>query len=117
MVSPVLLLTRGADRARPARAAPGRAARRKGPRELLLMLLHSRYMRIITHPAFAIPLFIASLHALQETAQGARSSRRLLARVARRRTALAGNRSSGSPSVRSGVRGQFLRAQVLRQVA
>ncbi|MET9375754.1 cytochrome c oxidase assembly protein [Streptomyces sp. NPDC002992] len=34
----------------------------KGPREWLLMLLHSRYMRIITHPAFTIPLFIASLY-------------------------------------------------------
>jgi putative membrane protein/putative copper resistance protein D len=31
------------------------------------MFLHSRYMRIITHPAFTIPLFIASLYALYFT--------------------------------------------------
>ncbi|MGW1077981.1 cytochrome c oxidase assembly protein, partial [Streptomyces sp. NPDC002537] len=30
-------------------------------------LLHSRYMRVITHPAFTIPLFIASLYALYFT--------------------------------------------------
>ena len=31
------------------------------------MLLHSRYMRIVTHPAFTIPLFVASLYALYFT--------------------------------------------------
>ncbi len=39
----------------------------KGPRELLLMLLHSRYMRVVTHPLFTIPMFIASLYALYFT--------------------------------------------------
>ncbi|MDX6314917.1 MAG: putative rane protein, partial [Streptomyces sp.] len=37
---------------------------RKGPRELLVAVLHSRYMKVISHPAFTIPLFIASLYAL-----------------------------------------------------
>ncbi|CAM5609138.1 cytochrome c oxidase assembly protein [Streptomyces violaceorubidus] len=66
MVSPILLLL-GAPITLALRALPRRAAGRKGPRELLLMLLHSRYMRIITHPAFTIPLFIASLYALYFT--------------------------------------------------
>ncbi|MEV0227392.1 cytochrome c oxidase assembly protein [Streptomyces sp. NPDC050704] len=64
MLSPILLLL-GAPITLALRALPV-AARRggKGPRELLLALLHSRFMRIITHPAFTIPLFIASLYAL-----------------------------------------------------
>ncbi|MEE1755412.1 cytochrome c oxidase assembly protein [Streptomyces sp. SP18CS02] len=67
MLSPILLLL-GAPVTLALRALPV-AARRgaKGPRELLLMLLHSRYMRIITHPVFTIPLFIASLYALYFT--------------------------------------------------
>ncbi len=32
-----------------------------------MALLHSRYMRIITHPVFTIPLFIASLYGLYFT--------------------------------------------------
>jgi putative membrane protein/putative copper resistance protein D len=64
MLSPILLLL-GAPITLALRALPV-AARRggKGPRELLLALLHSWFMRIITHPAFTIPLFIASLYAL-----------------------------------------------------
>ncbi|MGP4047296.1 cytochrome c oxidase assembly protein [Streptomyces sp. 2A115] len=64
MLSPILILL-GAPITLALRALPV-AARRggKGPRELLLALLHSRFMRIITHPAFTIPLFIASLYAL-----------------------------------------------------
>ncbi|MFE5137067.1 cytochrome c oxidase assembly protein [Streptomyces fagopyri] len=64
MLSPILILL-GAPITLALRALPV-AARRgtKGPRELLLMFLHSRFMRIITHPAFTIPLFIASLYAL-----------------------------------------------------
>ncbi|MFJ5274462.1 cytochrome c oxidase assembly protein [Streptomyces sp. NPDC088358] len=64
MLSPILILL-GAPVTLALRALPV-AARRgtKGPRELLLMFLHSRYMRIITHPAFTIPLFIASLYGL-----------------------------------------------------
>ncbi|MEW1723321.1 cytochrome c oxidase assembly protein [Streptomyces sp. NPDC093109] len=71
MVSPILMLLGApvtlALRALPVagRDAGGRA--RKGPRELLLALLHSRYLRIITHPAFTIPLFIASLYGLYFT--------------------------------------------------
>ncbi|MET9494259.1 cytochrome c oxidase assembly protein [Streptomyces sp. NPDC006552] len=67
MLSPILLLM-GAPITLALRALPVAAQRgSKGPRELLLMLLHSRYMRIITHPAFTIPLFIASLYALYFT--------------------------------------------------
>ncbi|WRZ94336.1 cytochrome c oxidase assembly protein [Streptomyces sp. NBC_01007] len=64
MLSPILILL-GAPITLALRALPVAAKRgSKGPRELLLMFLHSRYMRIITHPAFTIPLFIASLYAL-----------------------------------------------------
>jgi len=67
MVSPILILL-GAPITLALRALPvaGRG-RRKGPRELLLALLHSRYMRIVTHAAFTIPLFIASLYVLYFT--------------------------------------------------
>ncbi|MFI9649532.1 cytochrome c oxidase assembly protein [Streptomyces sp. NPDC052040] len=63
MLSPILLLL-GAPITLALRALPTAGRNRKGPRELLLMLLHSRYVRIITHPAFTIPLFIASLYGL-----------------------------------------------------
>lgn len=66
MLSPILLLL-GAPVTLALRALPVAGRDRKGPRELLLMLLHSRYMKIITHPAFTIPLFIASLYALYFT--------------------------------------------------
>ncbi|MYW63540.1 cytochrome c oxidase assembly protein [Streptomyces sp. SID8379] len=67
MLSPILLLM-GAPITLALRALPVAAKRGdKGPRELLLMLLHSRYMRIVTHPVFTIPLFIASLYALYFT--------------------------------------------------
>ncbi|MFE0679286.1 cytochrome c oxidase assembly protein [Streptomyces sp. NPDC058961] len=67
MLSPILLLL-GAPVTLALRALPVSATRgHKGPRELLLMLLHSRYMKIITHPAFTIPLFIASLYGLYFT--------------------------------------------------
>ena len=49
------------------RALPVAGKGRKGPRELLLMFLHSWYMRIVTHPAFTIPMFIASLYGLYFT--------------------------------------------------
>ncbi|WEH43057.1 cytochrome c oxidase assembly protein [Streptomyces sp. NBC_01218] len=67
MLSPILLLL-GAPVTLALRALPV-AGRRggKGPREVLLMLLQSRYMKMITHPAFTIPLFIASLYALYFT--------------------------------------------------
>jgi putative membrane protein/putative copper resistance protein D len=64
MLSPILILL-GAPITLALRALPvARTRGRKGPRELLLMFLHSRFMRIVTHPAFTIPLFIASLYAL-----------------------------------------------------
>lgn len=66
MLSPILLLL-AAPVTLALRALPVAGRGRKGPRELLLMLLHSRYMKIITHPAFTIPLFIASLYALYFT--------------------------------------------------
>ncbi|MFF2361565.1 cytochrome c oxidase assembly protein [Streptomyces sp. NPDC058122] len=64
MLSPILLLL-GAPITLALRALPVAAKRgSKGPRELLLMFLHSRYMKIVTHPAFTIPMFIASLYGL-----------------------------------------------------
>ncbi|MDH6520699.1 putative membrane protein [Streptomyces sp. SAI-208] len=66
MLSPILILL-GAPVTLALRALPVAGKGRKGPRELLLALLHSRYMRTITHPAFTIPLFIASLYALYFT--------------------------------------------------
>lgn len=66
MLTPILLLL-GAPVTLALRALPPAARGHKGPRELLLMFLHSRYMKIITHPAFTIPLFIASLYALYFT--------------------------------------------------
>ncbi len=66
MVSPILILL-GAPVTLALRALPPAARGRKGPRELLLMFLHSRYMRIVTHPAFTIPMFIASLYGLYFT--------------------------------------------------
>lgn len=66
MLSPILLLL-GAPITLALRALPVARRGRKGPRELLLMLLHSRYMKVITHPVFTIPLFIASLYGLYFT--------------------------------------------------
>ncbi|MEU6544867.1 cytochrome c oxidase assembly protein [Streptomyces sp. NPDC046859] len=66
MLSPILILL-GAPVTLALRALPPAARGRKGPRELLLALLHSRYMRIVTHPAFTIPMFVASLYALYFT--------------------------------------------------
>ncbi|MGW6011806.1 cytochrome c oxidase assembly protein [Streptomyces sp. NPDC055210] len=63
MLSPILILL-GAPITLALRALPTAGRGRTGPRELLLMLLHSRFMRVVTHPAFTIPLFIASLYAL-----------------------------------------------------
>ena len=66
MLSPIFILL-GAPVTLALRALPPAGRGRKGPREWLLALLHSRYMRIVTHPAFTIPLFIASLYALYFT--------------------------------------------------
>jgi putative membrane protein len=66
MLSPLLLLL-GAPVTLALRALPSAGRGRTGPRELLVALLHSRYMRVITHPMFTIPMFIASLYALYFT--------------------------------------------------
>ncbi|MFJ8039872.1 cytochrome c oxidase assembly protein [Kitasatospora sp. NPDC096147] len=67
MLSPILLLlgapiTLALRSLRPAPKGSGR-----GPRELLVAVLHSRYVRIVSHPAATIPLFVASLYALYFT--------------------------------------------------
>ncbi|MCH6158915.1 cytochrome c oxidase assembly protein [Streptomyces marispadix] len=66
MLSPILLLL-GAPVTLTLRALPSAGRGRKGPRELLVALLHSRVLRVFTHPGFTIPLFIASLYALYFT--------------------------------------------------
>ncbi|GEB54937.1 cytochrome c oxidase assembly protein [Streptomyces gardneri] len=66
MLSPILLLL-GAPVTLALRALPVADRGSVGPRELLLKLLHSRYMKVITHPGFTIPMFIASLYALYFT--------------------------------------------------
>ncbi|GAA0421456.1 cytochrome c oxidase assembly protein [Streptomyces luteireticuli] len=66
MLSPILVLL-GAPVTLTLRALPTAGRGRKGPREWLIALLHSRYMRVITHAAFTIPMFIASLYALYFT--------------------------------------------------
>jgi putative membrane protein len=66
MLSPILLLL-GAPITLALRALPVAGRGHTGPRELLLKLLHSRFVRIVTHPAFTIPLFIASLYGLYFT--------------------------------------------------
>jgi cytochrome c oxidase assembly factor CtaG len=67
MLSPILMLL-GAPITLALRALrPAGKGRPRGPRELLVALLHSRYVRIISHPAFTIPVFIASLYGLYFT--------------------------------------------------
>ncbi|MFJ2734988.1 MULTISPECIES: cytochrome c oxidase assembly protein [unclassified Streptomyces] len=66
MLSPILVLL-GGPITLALRALPVAGRGRKGPRELLLVLLHSRYLRVVTHPAFTIPMFVASLYALYFT--------------------------------------------------
>ncbi|MBZ3902069.1 cytochrome c oxidase assembly protein [Streptomyces griseiscabiei] len=66
MLAPIVLLL-GAPVTLALRALPVAGKGRKGPRELLMMFLHSWYMKIVTHPAFTIPMFIASLYGLYFT--------------------------------------------------
>ncbi|MBM9509527.1 cytochrome c oxidase assembly protein [Actinacidiphila acididurans] len=66
MLSPLLILL-GGPVTLALRALPTAGAGRIGPRELLVKLLHSRYLQVITHPAFTIPLFVASLYGLYFT--------------------------------------------------
>ena len=66
MLTPILLLL-GAPITLALRALRPAGRGRRGPRELLVALLHSRYVKVISHPAFTIPLFIASLYGLYFT--------------------------------------------------
>ncbi|MFH0241089.1 cytochrome c oxidase assembly protein [Streptomyces sp. HK10] len=66
MLSPILVLL-GAPVTLALRALPAAGRGRGGPREILVAVLHSRYMRVVTHPGFTIPMFIASLYALYFT--------------------------------------------------
>jgi cytochrome c oxidase assembly factor CtaG len=66
MLSPILLLL-GAPVTLALRALPPAGKGRIGPRELLVKVLHSRFLKAVTHPAFTIPLFIASLYGLYFT--------------------------------------------------
>ncbi|MFF2147348.1 cytochrome c oxidase assembly protein [Kitasatospora sp. NPDC058190] len=67
MLTPILLLL-GAPITLSLRALrPAGKGRPRGPRELLVALLHSRYVRVISHPAFTIPMFIASLYGVYFT--------------------------------------------------
>ncbi|SEL92122.1 putative copper resistance protein D [Streptacidiphilus jiangxiensis] len=66
MLTPILLLL-GAPITLSLRALRPAGKGKRGPRELLVALLHSRYVKVISHPAFTIPLFIASLYGLYFT--------------------------------------------------
>ncbi|WP_374228017.1 cytochrome c oxidase assembly protein [Streptacidiphilus sp. ASG 303] len=66
MLAPILLLL-GAPITLTLRALHPAGKGRTGPRELAVKLLHSRYVRVVSHPAFTIPLFIASLYGLYFT--------------------------------------------------
>ncbi|MFJ6217325.1 cytochrome c oxidase assembly protein [Streptomyces sp. NPDC092296] len=66
MLSPILLLL-GAPITLTLRALHPAGKGRRGVRELVVALLHSRYVRVISHPAFTIPLFVASLYGLYFT--------------------------------------------------
>ena len=66
MVAPILLLL-GAPVTLALRTLP-RGKRLAGvPRALLLDALHSRVARVLSHPAFTLPLFLASLYAVYFT--------------------------------------------------
>ncbi|MFD5317417.1 cytochrome c oxidase assembly protein [Streptomyces sp. NPDC127098] len=66
MVSPILLLL-GAPVTLLLRALPTAGRGRRGPREILVRLLHSRYVSVVTSPLFTITLFVASLYGLYFT--------------------------------------------------
>ncbi|MGE7438556.1 cytochrome c oxidase assembly protein [Kitasatospora sp. NPDC001175] len=67
MLSPILLLLGGPITLALRSLRPARKGSGRGPRELLVALLHSRYIRVVSHPAFTIPMFIASLYGLYFT--------------------------------------------------
>lgn len=64
MVAPILLVL-GAPITLALRTLPGpRMPGEVGPRQLLLSVLHSRVVRLLTHPLVAAALFVTSLYAL-----------------------------------------------------
>lgn len=67
MLSPILLLLGGPITLALRALRPAGKGRPRGPRELLVALLHSTYMKVISHPGFTIPLFIASLYGVYFT--------------------------------------------------
>jgi len=66
MVSPILLLL-GAPVTLGLRTLPRGKGPKGVPRALLLDALHSRVARFLSHPAFTLPLFLASLYAVYFT--------------------------------------------------
>ncbi|MFB8239246.1 cytochrome c oxidase assembly protein [Kitasatospora purpeofusca] len=67
MLSPILLLLGGPITLALRALRPTGKGRPRGPRELLVALLHSTYVKVISHPGFTIPLFIASLYGVYFT--------------------------------------------------
>jgi cytochrome c oxidase assembly factor CtaG len=66
MGSPILLLC-GSPITLALRALPRGQGAAGTPRALLLELLHSRFARFVSHPAFTVPLFLASLYGVYFT--------------------------------------------------
>jgi cytochrome c oxidase assembly factor CtaG len=66
MISPLLLLC-GSPITLALRALPRGTGTAGTPRALLLELLHSRFARVVSHPAFTVPLFLASLYGVYFT--------------------------------------------------
>lgn len=67
MVAPILLVL-GAPITLALRALPGpRVPGEVGPRQVLLAILHSRVVRVLTHPVVAAIIFIGSLYAIYFT--------------------------------------------------
>lgn len=66
MLAPIPLLC-GAPITLALRALRPARAGHRGPRELLVTLLHSRFARVVSSPFFTLPLFIASLYGLYFT--------------------------------------------------
>jgi putative copper resistance protein D len=64
MVAPTLLVL-GAPATLALRSLPGpRVKGERGPRQLLLAVLHSRVARVLTHPVVAFAIFVGSLYVL-----------------------------------------------------
>jgi putative copper resistance protein D len=66
MVTPLLLLM-GSPVTLALRALPRGSGTAGAPRALLLELLHSRFGRLVSHPLFTVPLFLASLYGIYFT--------------------------------------------------